>query len=102
MSWRKTLRRMSDDDDPRSYTYDDAAHVLHGLGFTLAKEKPKGSHRVWRLSCPGSNVQRSMIVGLVKTGHGTMKPVYVRQMISILRTAGLIPPEQEDDDSLDK
>lgn len=101
MSWEKTLRRMTHDEDPRGYTYEEAALVLNGLGFTRAKDKPKGSHRVWRRPDSDSNVQSTVIVGLVKSGHGTMKPVYIRQMISILREAGLIPTEQYDDGSVD-
>jgi len=83
---------MLEDADPRNYTYDDAVSVLSRLGFTLA---PHGgtSHRKWRYRRADGLV---VVVGLVEKGHGTLKPVYVRDMVCQLRENGLVPSETED------
>lgn len=88
-SWRKLLRQMLEDTDPRSYRYDQAAKILGHLGFRLAKPTD-GSHRVWRrrLESP----PRTVVIGLVDAGNGTMKKVYVVAMLARLREHDLLPP----------
>ncbi len=92
-SWRKLLVQMAADTDPRNYAYEDAVRVLVGLGFSPAKSKPSGSHRVWRRPDPGGNVHATLVVALKDAGSGTMKPAYIRDMVKILDSAGLIPRE---------
>lgn len=94
-SWRKLLRQMAADPDPRNYTYEDAVRVLNGLGFSAAKSKPSGSHRVWRRPDPGGNLHATLIVGLKDAGSGTMKPAYIRDMLKTLESAGLVPNDGE-------
>lgn len=84
--WKKTLQRMLEDTDPRNYTYEDAAHVLDRLGFVVAPGE--GSHRKWRLRRSDGLV---VVIGLVKKGHGPMKPVYIRDMVKQLRANELLP-----------
>ncbi len=92
--WRALLRRMVADPDPRSYTYEDAARVLTNLGFELARPHSGGSHRPWRLAVNDASGHRAVYVGLVQKGHGTLKPVYIKQMLAILRAEGLLPGEE--------
>jgi predicted RNA binding protein YcfA (HicA-like mRNA interferase family) len=95
--WRKLLRRMLTDIDPRNYSYDDAASILRNLGFEEARNAGT-SHRKWRKRVAGSTV----VVGLI-AGHGKQKPGYIRDMIAQLRSAELIPSDIEGDDaSLDE
>jgi len=91
-SWRKVLAAMVADSNPRSYTYQQAATVLGHLGFALAKPTG-GSHRKWRraLDVPRNAPPRSVIIGLVEKGTGTLKPEYVKDMIRILRENNLLP-----------
>jgi predicted RNA binding protein YcfA (HicA-like mRNA interferase family) len=90
-AWKKTLQRMLADRDPRNYTYDEAAGVLQRLGFELAPYRD-GSHRRWRYRSRDGIV---VIIGLVEKGHGTLKPVYIRDMLKQLRDNQLIPNELE-------
>lgn len=86
-SWEKLLQRMLDDRRPVSYTYADAVRILGRLGFV---EGSKGtSHRTWRFRGVDGN---TVVVGLVDAGHGTLKPVYIREMLRILRDNNLLPP----------
>ncbi len=91
-SWRKLLARMVSDPDPREYTYDQAARVLDRLGFTLAPVGG-GSPRKWRYRSPdGTTV---VVVGLVDRGSGTLKPIYIREMVQQLQANGLLPSDAE-------
>ena len=96
-NWKKLLRTMAADPDPRGYSYDDAARVLRQLNFAEPR-KPDGTHRRWRLKLPDGNV---VIVGLVQKGHGTLKPGYIRDMVKALQDHGLIPPEEAFEHGLD-
>ena len=89
--WRKVLARMLQDTDPRKYTYDDAAGVLQQLGFTLAPHGD-GSHRKWRYRGVEGLV---VVIGLVEKGSGTLKPVYIRDMVKQLRDNRLLPENME-------
>ncbi len=82
----KLLAQILGDTDPRNYTYDDVAKVLRFLDF---QEAPHGgtSHRRWRRRLPNGNV---VLIGLVDKGHGTLKPVYVREMVKQLRENGIV------------
>lgn len=91
--WRKLLAATVADRNPRSYTYEDAVRVLTHLGFEQARAKPGGTHRLWRREIADAAGKRTVFVGLVEKGHGTLKPVYVEKMIDILRTNGLLPDE---------
>lgn len=70
--------------DPRSFTYDDAATVLRSLGFEPTRTKPKGSHRLWRRELVTETGKQTVYVGLVESGHGTLKPVYIKKMLEVL------------------
>jgi hypothetical protein len=92
-SWRKRLARMVADPDPRSYRYKEAASILARLGFELAKPTD-GSHRKWRRGIPDPTHpkgRRIVVIGLVESGRGTMKPEYVKDMVEILRANDLLP-----------
>jgi hypothetical protein len=92
-SWRKLLSQMANDPDPRNYTFEDAARVLERSGFVQA---PSGgtSHRRFRLAVQDGGEKRTVIVGLVDRGHGTLKPVYIRELVRVLREEGLIPDDE--------
>jgi hypothetical protein len=89
-SWRKLLARMVSDPNPRSFTYEEAASVLGNLGFHLAKPGG-GSHRKWRRVVEAAEGKRTVIIGLVEKGSGTLRPEYVKDMVRILRENGLLP-----------
>lgn len=95
--WQKLLARMLSDATPTTYTYDDAASVLRGLGFELAP-LAGGSHRKWR--CQDAT-GRAVIVGLVEKGRGPLKPYLVRDMLKQLRGHGLVPRGLEPTNDLD-
>ena len=82
---------MLTDDKPTGYTYVDAAAVLSALGFEVAPQGG-GSHRKWRLKPTDGNV---VVIGLVDSGKGTLKPYLVRDMLSQLRARGLIPADMD-------
>lgn len=84
-SWRKRLAQMAADDNPNGYTYEEAATVLAALGFGLRRGGGGGSHRSWRKSVTRDNQTSSVVIGLVQKGSGTMKAVYIKDMIAILR-----------------
>jgi|NOAtaT_7_FD_contig_111_319104_length_1568_multi_2_in_0_out_0_2 hypothetical protein len=86
----KLLAAMLSARDPRNFTYDEAVTVLRTLGFEPARTKPKGSHRLWRLEVPADNGVRTVHVGLVQAGHGTLKPIYVKKMLEVLLQNHLI------------
>lgn len=91
--WRSLLLDMVADQDPRSYTFHNAAGVLMNLGF-VPPRKPSGSHRIFRreiedLGSPSG--KRAVTVGLVDAGKGTLKPIYIREMIKVLRANSLLP-----------
>jgi predicted RNA binding protein YcfA (HicA-like mRNA interferase family) len=83
--WEKTLAAMAIDSRPVGYTYAEAAAVLRGLGFELARGA-RGSHRKWRRKSAGGV---TIVVGLVE-GSDPLKAYLVRDMISQLRTGGLV------------
>ena len=89
--WRKLLQDMIQDTDPRNYEYDDVSLVLRHLGFEEAPHRG-GSHRKWRFRGPDGLV---VVVGFVTHGSGTLKPVYIRDMVGQLRKNRLIPPDME-------
>lgn len=45
---------------------------------------------MWRLEVAEPSGKRSIYVGLVEKGHGTLKPVYIRKMLRTLRENGLV------------
>ena len=90
------MASMVADPDPRSYSYEDAAKVLSRLDFALTNPKNAGSHRLWRRVLQDGNSRRSVYVGLVQKGTGTLRPEYVKQMVRILRENGLLPDTIED------
>jgi len=93
-SWRKRLAAMIADSDPRSYTFEEAAGILDHIGFVQGSHG--GSHRRFRRELPDPNVpsgKRGVIIGLVQSGSGCLKPVYVVEMIAALRENKLLPKE---------
>jgi predicted RNA binding protein YcfA (HicA-like mRNA interferase family) len=91
--WRSLLLEMVADTDPRSYTFDDAASVLINLGF-FPPRRPSGSHRIFRKEIEDKSSpsgKRAITVGLVDAGKGTLKPIYIREMIKVLRANSLLP-----------
>ena len=90
--WEKLLAAMLTDRKPRSYTYEDAALVLSRLGFSLAPRR-SGSHRLWRIVVADPTGPRSVYVGLIERGHGTLPPEYVKTMVRILRDNALVTDE---------
>lgn len=93
-SWRKLLRQMMADSKPVGYSYDDAVRILTHLDFTLAPSSHGGSHRVWRRARGDGTFVR---IGLVDYGHGCLKRAYIDDMLSILRSEGLLPTNQPED-----
>jgi hypothetical protein len=91
-SWRKLLRQMADDPKPVNYRYEDAARVLRHLGFACAPSSG-GSHRHWRGHAPDGSL---VVIGLKDAGNGPMKAVYVKDMVSTLRGAGMLPATDAD------
>jgi len=89
-SWRKLLAEMAAHPKPVNYTYAEAAKVLRNLGFTLSDSE--GSHRVWKKRIDARTTIR---VGLVEAGHGTLKSVYIKEMIRTLRAYGLLEESRE-------
>lgn len=92
-SAKKLLAAMLRARDPRGFTYDEAAKVLTSIGFQPTRTKPKGSHRLWRLEFVGETGRNSIYVGLVDSGHGTIKPEYIKKMIEVLLQNHLIESE---------
>lgn len=90
-SWKKLLAAMVADPDPRSYTYEDAAKVLNRLDFTLSNPKNAGSHRLWRRVVEDGTSKRSVYIGLVEKGTGTLRPEYIKTMVRILQENGFLP-----------
>ena len=100
--WRKVLAAMVADGDPRSYSYDDAAKILSRLGFVLARPG-KGSHRMWKLAITtAAGEKRTVTIGLVDAGRGTLKPEYIKTMVQRLLENGLVAAEEEGDDDDDR
>lgn len=93
-SWRKLLDEMVASPKPNNYRYDDAVRILERLGFTLAGGS-SGSHRLWKRPMPGGTVAR---IGLVDSGSGPMRSVYIRKLCQTLRDEGLYPLQERDDD----
>jgi len=92
-AWKKLLASMVADRWPTSYTYAQAGTVLKRLGFD-PPELTGGSHRKWRRvvhDAQAPSGKRTVYIGLVDKGHGTMPPVYVREMVQILRENHLLP-----------
>lgn len=92
-SWRKLLAQMVADPDPGSHTFDEAAGVLGHLEFNLAKPT-KGSHRRFRRTVEDSTQPsgtRTIIIGLVQSGKGTLKPIYITEMVRVLQENHLLP-----------
>ena len=92
-SWKQLLASMVADQNPKSYTYQEAASVLLNLGFEPPR-KTGGSHRKFRLEVPDDSSpsgRRGVIVGLVERGHGTLKPKYITVMVQTLRDNHLLP-----------
>ena len=55
--------------------------------------KPKGGHRLWRLEVQTEKGRDSVYVGLVDSGHGTLKPEYIKKMVEVLLRNHLIESE---------
>lgn len=90
-SWKKHLRAMRQSERCVGFTYEEAASVLRALDF---EEAPNAgtSHRKWRRLLPSG---RRVIIGLLKDGKGSLSAVYIKQMLSSLDEAGLLPPEDD-------
>lgn len=86
-SWRKHLAAMQR--SPVGHTCHEAETVLKALGFVLVSKG--GSHRWWL------HEDRHVRVGVIG-GRRDLKPGYIRTMLKTLDAAGLIPPEDENDD----
>lgn len=84
--WDKLLQRMMNDQKAVGYTYAEAAGVLRSLGFSLAA-RSGGSHRKWALRQGDTTV----VIALVESGKGTLKPYLVRDLVRQLRDNGLLP-----------
>jgi predicted RNA binding protein YcfA (HicA-like mRNA interferase family) len=82
---------MAADPRPKGYRYDEAATVLTNLGFECAKGG--GSHRMWRKAFTDGETRRTVVIGLLDAGRGTMKLEYVRDMVETLRKNRLLPDE---------
>ena len=92
-SWQKLLGKMVADEDPRSYTYEEAAGILLHLGFA-PPTKARGSHRRFRIEIddPGDTTRkRGIVVGLVEKGRGRLKPRYISEMVRTLKENNLLP-----------
>lgn len=89
--WEKLLTRMRDSVRCVGFTYDDAASVLAGLGFSCVETGAGGSHRRWAQLHPSG---QRVIIGLVNHGHGDLKPVYIKQMLRLLKEHELMPQEE--------
>lgn len=85
--WEKLLEEMRSDPKPLKYTFAQAASILEALGFQRAGGE-SGSHRIFRRVSPSGGAIRVM---LVDRGRGKLKPGYIRQMLEILASAGLLP-----------
>jgi hypothetical protein len=93
-SWRKLLAQMVADKDPRSYTFEEAAGILTQLGFVA--RKTASSHKTFRRTVPDDSAiggSKGVFVGLVKSGHGPMKPIYITKMIATLQENKLLPSD---------
>lgn len=82
------------DTNPGNYRYDEVVRILRKLEFTLAPTGD-GSHCTWRREIRAGVTAR---VGLVEKGHGTLKAVYIVEMLKVLRDHGLIPTDLESAD----
>lgn len=91
-SWLKLLAQVAADPHPAGYRYEELANILRNLGFETPK-KSGSSHKVWRQAFTSGDNKRTVVVVLVDPGRGTVKPVYVRHMVKILRENNLLPPE---------
>lgn len=91
--WKKLLARIAVDPKPVGYSYDDVAAILGALGFV--RSGGKGSHRVWTRQPDGSATLR---VTLVDPASGPVAKVYIREMAKILREAGLMPSEPDEEE----
>lgn len=91
---RKLLKAMQSAKNQRGFSYDDAVTVLRSLGFEPTRTKPKGSHRLWRREIVTETGSTTVYVGLVDSGHGTLKPEYIKQMLETLLQSSLI--EEQD------
>lgn len=85
-AWEVLLREMRASAKLTGFSYDDAAKVLTGLGFTCPTGGG-GSHRNWRRRLPNGEL---VVILLVDTGRGEIKPPYLRKMFRQLKAAGLI------------
>src|SRR6185312_9879926 len=97
-SWRKLLSQMANDPDPRGYTFEDDAKVLEHSGFVQAPSSGT-SHRRFRLVVQSGTEKRTVIVGLVDRGHGTLKPVYIKELVQVLRAEGLLAVDDPTEES---
>src|SRR5215213_7036777 len=94
-SWLKLLRAMRNDPRPVNDSYDDFARVVSRLGFTVAPNAGT-SHRKWKRTLPDGS---SLIVGAPDKGSGTLKPVYIKELMAVLERHGLFPDaEREESD----
>lgn len=69
--WEKRLADMRT--NPRGWRYDQVVSILTPVGFEPPR-KPSGSHRAFRHP-------NGRYVGLVDSGSGTLKPVYVEKAV---------------------
>jgi hypothetical protein len=91
-SWRKLLGQIVQDQRPAGYRYEELANILRNLGFETPK-KSGSSHKVWRRAFTSGDTKRTVVVVLVDSGRGTVKPIYVQHMVRILRENDLLPKE---------
>lgn len=55
-----------------------------------------GSHRIWRRQVPDPAADggfRTIHIGLVESGSGALKAVYVKEAVRVLRANNLLPDE---------
>lgn len=94
-AWRKLLERMRASQRCEGFTYEDARRVLLAVGYTQVSTGG-GSHRRYaKLQSSGVRV----IITLVEKGHGTLKAVYIKDMLGALDSDDAFTDERSGEDA---
>ena len=75
--------------NPKGWTYDEIVPILRRLGFEFQSGDKQGSHRYW-------HHPSKVTVGFADSGHGEVKPVYIKQFLEAIDSLE-IPNEDKDD-----